>query len=251
MTREPGLISVLCPTRQRPDNVRRLLESIAATASHAVEVVFRTDTDSPLGDNLPGSTLFTEVCGPRITLSQMWNEAYTASHGDIVMQCGDDIIFRTPGWDDRIREAFSTIPDNIALVYGDDGFHGIKHATHGFVHHAWVDTVGYLTPPYFSCDYGDTWLMEVAMLTSRLVYLPDVITEHMHPANGKAPWDQSHQERVERGDRDNVQQKYLDTRHERDNDSVKLRRIMTSGQLPLPAGAGDGVRALYSDWHGI
>jgi hypothetical protein len=243
----PGLISVLCPTRNRPENVERLIQSIHDTATDKVEVVFRTDDDAPLHRDFLASERIIEECGPRITLSQMWNEAYAASHGEIVMQCGDDIVFRTRGWDDRVREVFAGIPDKVALVYGDDLMHGVKHATHGFVHMKWVDTVGYLTPPHFSCDYGDTWLMEVGLLLGRLVYLPDVVTEHMHPAAGKASWDQSHQERLARGDRDNVRQLYLDTRPERARDEEKLRAIMDDYELPIPDGAGSGIRAMYED----
>ena len=227
------MISVLCPTRQRPDSVKRLLDSIAMTAATTkVEVVFRTDDDSPLDMNLAQSSRITEVRGPRITLSQMWNEAYAASRGEIVMQCGDDIVFRTHGWDERVRQEFAAVPDHIALVYGNDLLQGANLATHGFVHHTWVDTLGYFTPPYFSCDYGDAWLHELGVLTGRLRYMADVVTEHMHPSAGKALWDLSHQERMERGRQDNVAQLFEDRRPERERDAAKLRSVMTDSYVP-------------------
>lgn len=221
------MISVLCPTRQRPDSVKRLLDSIAMTAATTkVEVVFRTDDDSPLDMNLAQSSRITEVRGPRITLSQMWNEAYAASRGEIVMQCGDDIVFRTHGWDERVRQEFAAVPDHIALVYGNDLLQGANLATHGFVHHTWVDTLGYFTPPYFSCDYGDAWLHDIAARVGRLRYMPDVVTEHMHPNVGKAAWDQNHLDRVARGQRDNVSQVWADTWQEREQGAETLRKLM-------------------------
>lgn len=222
----PGMISVLCPTRGRPDSVRRLLDSISATAAtQRVEVVFRTDDDSPL--EYPQSERVIEVRGPRITLSQMWNEAYYASHGEIVMQCGDDIVFRTEAWDLMVRAMFADIPDRIALVYGNDLLQGRNLATHGFVHHKWVDQLGYFTPPYFSCDYGDAWLHDLATRVDRLRYIEHMVTEHMHPAAGKAPWDQNHQERRARGDRDKVHEIWGSTVGQRVKDAEKLRELMS------------------------
>lgn len=220
---------MLLPTRQRPFNVYRLLESIAATAhTDQVEVVFRTDDDSPLdrGSGIFNDPRIIEVCGPRITLSQMWNEAYEVSHGEIVMQCGDDIVFRTTGWDECIRRVFEETPDKVLLAYGNDLLQGQNLATHGFVHHTWVDTLGYFTPPYFSCDYGDQWLFDVACSLGRARYLPEVITEHMHPAAGKAQWDQNHQERVERGQRDGIHDLYRQLLPEREEAAAKLRAVM-------------------------
>ena len=225
----PGWISVLCPTRARSFNVNRLLDSIAATAAtDKVEVVFRTDEDSPLEANISSPRII-ETRGPRILLAQMWNEAYAVSRGEIDMVCGDDIVFRTPGWDERVRAEFAVVPDRIALVYGNDLLQGQNLATHGFMHHTWVEALGYVTPPYFSCNYVDTWLHEIAERIGRLRYMPDVITEHMHPGAGKAAWDQSHQERLARGQRDNVAQIWIDTEPERAREAAKLQALISAG----------------------
>lgn len=225
MNRVPGLVSVLCPTRNRAHNVHRLLDSMEATAAGLIEVVFYTDEDAPLGGEGKRSYV-TEVNGPRIVLSQMWNECYAASRGEVVMQCGDDIVFRTPEWDRRVRQAFNECPDKVLLVYGNDLFQGRNLATHGFVHHTWPDTLGYFTPKHFSCDYGDQWLFDIAVMLGRTRYLDDVVTEHMHPVAGKAPWDQNHQERVERGDRDGIHDLYRSLLPEREAAADKLRKLM-------------------------
>ena len=51
----------------------------------------------------------------------MWNRCYEISSGDIVMHCGDDIRFRTKGWDTKVLNKFKEYKDKIVLVYGDDG----------------------------------------------------------------------------------------------------------------------------------
>ena len=179
------MISVLCPTRNRPNSVRRLVASALATAAKMPEFVFYVDDDAPGSvpqdvRDLPGVVL---VTGPRIVLSDMWNRCLEAASGDILMQCGDDIAFRTTWWDSIVTDAFAQVPDRIGLAYGDDGtgIHDHTFGTHGFVTREWTDTVGYFTPPHFSCDYGDTWLNDVADRVGRKMFLP-ILTEHLHPA---------------------------------------------------------------------
>ena len=220
------MISVLCPTRNRPGNVQRLIDSATSTAAGAVEFVFYTDDDAPLPAHITSRADVTAVTGPRIVLSAMWNACYPHATGDIVMQCGDDIVFRSPNWDTEVAEAFNGYPDRVVFVHGDDLVYGARFGTHGFLHRTWVDTVGYVTPPWFVSDYGDTWLNDVANDLGRRVYLPGVITEHMHPAFGKADWDLTHRERLARHDEHQPGDLYDRLAPERAADAAKLRAVI-------------------------
>jgi hypothetical protein len=223
---EPLKISILCPTRGRPENVKRLMESIISTSAEVPELLFYVDEDDDAFPHIADDYVHL-VRGPRITLSQCWNELAKVATGDILMFCGDDVVFKTKNWDVLVRNAFRRIPDKIAFVHGDDGCYGSKFGTHGFVHRNWVEAVGYLLPPYFSSDYGDTWLNEVANSIHRRAFVP-MITEHMHFLFGKAELDQTHKERMERGDRDNVKQLYEDLAPKRAEDAEKLKAFMAS-----------------------
>ncbi len=223
------VISVCCPTRGRPDNMRRLAGSIRATALGQVEVVFYIDLDDGPSVATAVELNARHVIGERIVLSDMWNACATAAAGEILMQCGDDIVFRTPGWDAEVTAAFDQHPDHIALVHGDDGIHGQALGTHGFVHRAWVDAVGYFLPPGFSCDMSDVWLNEVADALGRRVYLPKVLTEHMHPIVGKGVLDQTHRDRLAAGRRDGVHALYAARAGERAADVAKLRLVIEGG----------------------
>ena len=220
-------ISVLCPTRGRPGNVERMASSALVTASGPVELVFYCDDDAP--GSVPGTAGALDsvkvITGPRIVMSDMWNRCWEHASADVFMQCGDDIVFRTPGWDDIVLGAFGAIPDRIAFVYGRDGHREDTYGTHGFLHRKWTDTVGYFTPPYFSCDWSETWLNDIASRLGRKVLVP-ILTEHMHPNAGKHPWDATHQERAERGARDNPEALYASLEHERAADAAKLRAVM-------------------------
>ena len=224
------LISLLCPTRGRPGNVARMVASARETAAGPVEFVFRADVDAP--GSVPGEVAaapdVTVVFGPRVTLSALWNECHAAASGDIFMQCDDEAVFRSAGWDAQVAAAFAAVPDRIAFVHGRDGHQPDgTFGTLGFLHRRWTDAVGYFTPPYFSCDYGDTWLNDVANALGRRVYLPGVVTEHMHPVAGKAGWDVTHLERLSRGSADNVAGLYASLGAERDADVARLRAVMS------------------------
>jgi hypothetical protein len=226
----PVVISLLVPTRSRPQQVSELWSSAQEHASRPdeVELVLYIDDDDPNpvdASNLLGRVQV--VYGERIVLSEMWNECWRRALGDIFMHCGDDIRFRTSMWDLEVRNAFDRYPDGIVFVHGDDGYWGDKLGTHGFLSRRWTEVVGTFCPPYFSSDYNDAWFTDVARELGRKVYLPNVVTEHMHPAFGKGELDQTHRDRLERGQRDNVDQLYVELAPERE-EWVRLLRAVLS-----------------------
>lgn len=198
-----------------------------------LEVVFYIDNDDQLSLN---KTLELQdrydhieyIVGERIVLSEMWNVAYTIGSGPIFMHCGDDIIFRTQNWDLKVRKAFNKYNDKIVFAFGDDGAPNTRiqnFGTHGFIHQNWIDAVGYFVPPYFSSDYNDVWLNDIADAIGRKVNV-DILTEHMHPTHGKGSWDQTHQERLIRAKKDNVHDLYPKLAHLRNEDVEKLEIFM-------------------------
>lgn len=189
------MISILAPTRGRPQAAAEMAGSARNTASD-IEILFYVDDDDPnLAEYqaMPGV-----IVGPRIVLSDCWNRLAEHATGDILHMSADDIRYRTPGWDQVVLEAFAEYPDRIVFVYGRDGYADGRLGTHGFISRRWYETLGYFTWPEFQADYADTWLHDLATRIDRLVYLPDVYTEHLHPIARKANWDQTHMERRDR-----------------------------------------------------
>lgn len=222
------MISVLVPTRGRPVSVRRLAESALETARTEVEFVFYVDDDDPTDTADVCGRYGRALVGPRVVLSEMWNRCAELACHDVRMHCGDDIVFRTAGWDQRVLDEFDRWPDRLVLVHGRDGYKDETLATHGFYHRRWTEVVGYFVPPYFSSDFNDTWWTEVADALERRVYLPDVYTEHMHPAAGKGPLDRTHRERLERHARDDVAGLYRRLASQRAADVAKLRAAIAA-----------------------
>lgn len=223
------MISLLVPSRGRPHLLYKMAQSAVNTAEGEVEIVCYIDEDDPKLEeykSLGGITLFTTK---RTILSKYWNMAYQKAKGPIYMHCGDDLIFRTPGWDTKVKEMFDQYPDKIAFVYGNDGHPRPERAesfgTHGFLHKNWVEAVGYFVPPYFSSDFNDTWLNDVAEMIGRKQYV-NIITEHMHPGFEKRPFDQTDKDRMERHVKDDVKALYESKSDERKADAEKLRKVM-------------------------
>jgi hypothetical protein len=240
----PGMISLLVPSRGRPNRCQAMWRSALEHAADPlrVELLLYLDDDDPTrtayrawiraGDH----SRILALDGPRILLTQTWNILLEHATGEILWHGNDDVDFHTDGWDQAVRHAFEAVPDRIALVYPRDGIQNEGLATLGFLHRHWVDTVGYMIAPYFSSDYGDTWNDDIARMLGRRRYLPDVYCEHLHPVAGKAigedgrplghQLDQTHRDRVARHGPDGNDQRFLDLLPERQAAAEKLRALI-------------------------
>lgn len=220
-------IGVYIPTRGRPTELARCVESIFDTATDPdrVQVIcYRDDDDTSYDDvDLP----VTWITGPRVMLSKAWNICYSAGDADVVCHGGDDIVFRSEHWDSMVEAVVESVPDRIAFVYGRDGHQDDKLGTHGFITREWAEAVGYMVPPLFSHDYNDTWLNEVAARIGRRMYLPDLFMEHMHWIWGKAPHDQTYLDHEQAGAEDNVAALWESTSSLRVRDAARLMAVMS------------------------
>ena len=224
-------IAISLPTRNRPQLVARLVDSLYATADRPewITVYAYVDDDDQLTVPAllklqavyPGRIKY--MVGPRITLSDIHNKLYPLMTEDVMFVTGDDVVARTQGWDTQVLQKFNSVPDKILQVYGDDLYQG--GPTNVFIHRRWADALGYLSPPYFSSDYSDTWLAELAKRLDRQYKLPFVM-EHMHFANGKAPMDATYTENRRRYQQDRPDEVYKRLADLRDNDYNKLKRLL-------------------------
>lgn len=230
-------VSLLVPTRGRPDQFWEMVTSAVATATGSIEFSRVRDFGDPTRDRYLEYPRLWEPDAFRMwdsfnytedgySLSGLWNLAAEVVEGDILMQCADDIRFRTDGWDRAVIDAFDQYPDKIVYVYGRDGITDERMATHGFMHRRWYETLGYFTWPEFSSDYGDLWNHTIAERLGRLHYLPDVYTEHLHPSVGKAELDQTHLDRIDRDADDRNYERWEAAQPALDEAVAKLQAII-------------------------
>lgn len=228
------MFSLLVPTRGRPDSMKRFCDSAWSTAqdSERVEIVFYVDSDDRASldyyESVKHDARIKLVVGPRIYLAEAWNVLCRAATYDIVMQTGDDAVFRTQNWDIHVLAEFDKTPDKIVFVYAKDGVQNGKIGTLNFVHKNWVKAVGYYMPPFFYSDYTDTWLTDVAKRIGRAIYLPDVYIEHLHPAAGKAELDKTHQDRLKKVNQTDWGKIYKALGFKRREDAKRLKQFIQS-----------------------
>lgn len=181
------------PTRSRPHNHRRFIKAYRETeATHPCWV--RLDDDDPKlaeYDDIALPDGWLKTVGPRLpnrcngAVEEMYRLFPTESVYGLM---ADDLIPRTQYWDRRLIEAAG----NNRLAYADDGFQHETVATHPVIGGDLVRTIGWLAIPGVLHSFVDTALHTIAFRTGRLVYLPDVLVEHMHPLANKAPVDEVH-----------------------------------------------------------
>lgn len=222
-------ISLLVPTRKRPDRFTSLYRSAMELADNPedVEFVAFIDDDDASYDGLDLPRV-TKVRGSGLILAEMWNECAYEANGDYLGLVGDDVLFRTKGWDTAVLKVFDEYDDKIAYVFGDDlSPRGKEFGTHGFIHRNWALTVGYFVPPYFAADYVDAWLNDVAREIGRLRYA-DIVMEHMHFGFGKSKQDDTYREGRRRTANTGTKQLYesAEMKAEREKDMALLRQFM-------------------------
>lgn len=181
-------LRVAIPSRGRPNSVRVLNDTLRATSGPDTVWTFGLDND----DETHGA-LVTEMVpctvGPRLrmagTLNALTMEA-VAQGVPFVGFLGDD---HRPEhrWDDSIIETLVKQP--LAIVYGNDLFQCANLPTAVFMDAMIPKTLGYICPPGFQHLYLDNVWKAWGEALGTLTYLPDVIIEHLHPAAGKAEWD--------------------------------------------------------------
>ena len=237
-TKTDETISIILPTRKRSKELSRLVDSVNSTciSPNKIELCIYIDNDDTESrvtiENLVKTyskiSIRYTTSVEKLNLSQMWNYAYEKlATGNIIMHCGDDIVFRTEHWDQVIRQEFNKYPDNIVLVFCKDGIQNENLATHSFIHRKWIELSGFWLPPYFVSDYNDTWLDYVARAINRRVYLDNIYTEHMHHVIGKALIDENTQNRLERHHREHPEVLYNEKEPERINHANKLLTYIT------------------------
>lgn len=198
-----ALISLLLPTRGRPELAARFFNSVISTAEHleAVEVILYVDEDDPGSHQLDGGALHTvRIIGPNRSMGAYNTACYRASRGQIIVLVNDDMVMGTPGWDRELRAMDNRYADKVYLGYGNDLLKKRGLATFPILSRS---TCELLVEPYPEAYVGafiDVHLFDVFKRIQhqgfdRVIYLPDVVFEHLHYRTGKAPYDDTYKKR--------------------------------------------------------
>lgn len=190
------LFSLIVPTRGRPAQLRRMLDSVARTASHPerIEVVLVVDADDPASRAThPRLSVRHAVVSPGLTMGALNNAGFAASAGDYVMLLNDDVIVRTRAWDAITVACLQRFPDPFVLLHVNDTLMREHLCTFPLTSRAFYELAGAVCPPEYERYRIDDHIEDVFNLLAvlgerRVVYLPDVVFEHdnatLHPEAG-------------------------------------------------------------------
>jgi glycosyltransferase involved in cell wall biosynthesis len=192
-------ISILVPTRNRFNNIVRLIKSIKDTAYdfNNIEILLYVDNDDTntlhsINENrkdLHGACVYT---GKQGTLGSAYNALYKKCTGNIIMSGADDIIFKTKEWDKILLDNFNKLDSKIALFASNDLYTNPDDlSTHPFLTREAINCFGFFIPSKFDCNYADRWYTDIFKRVKRYIVVP-IIIEHMHWLNNKAERDSTY-----------------------------------------------------------
>jgi GT2 family glycosyltransferase len=183
------LLSLIVPTRGRVAQLQRFLDSIQSTASHPrqLEVVLVIDEDDAptLKFRHDGLSLKRVLLPPGQTMGCLNRAGYEASSGRYVMLLNDDVVARTPGWDEKVLSCCRDFPDDIVLIHTNDLLFKQGLCTFPLVSRTFCELASGICPReyvrYRIDDHiEDTFNLLGVLGERRIVYLPDVIFEHFN-----------------------------------------------------------------------
>jgi len=160
---EPITMSVLIPSRGRPEGLARTIGTMRSKESGAntVRYIVGCDLDDPETISM-SMDLWKQgwpvlpVVGPRgKSLGDLANKLATKHPADVYVSMGDDIEVLTDKWDATIAEAWQAQPDGLWWWCCKNG------ATLAIVSDKWHAAAGRLYTDYFPFWYDDVWLIEV------------------------------------------------------------------------------------------
>ena len=182
-------LSLIVPTRGRLPQLERFLDSLAVTVARPalIEIILVVDEDDTPTRAFQYDKLSVHcVLGPPgRTMGALNRAGCEAAAGRYLMLLNDDVVARTPGWDDRILECFRAFPDGILLVHINDLLFEHRLCTFPIVSRVYCELAGGICPAeylrYRIDDHiADAFNLLAVLGERRIVYLPDVIFEHFN-----------------------------------------------------------------------
>jgi len=179
--------SIIVPTRGRLDGLRRLLASFRATTKdiNRIEVVLvmDEDDDATIRFEYAGVPLKRVIVRPGLSMGSLNMAGYEVASGRYIMLLNDDVIVRTPAWDEGILAAFRSAADEIVLVHVNDKIFEDRLCTFPFLSKTYCEVAGGICPKDYIRYRIDDHIYNVFNLLSvlgrtRILYLPDVVFEH-------------------------------------------------------------------------
>lgn len=229
-----SVISLLLPTRGRPDLAHRFLETAFNTCRYSseVEIIMVVDEDDASYEGFKSPFKQTKLLAVGAMTMSGYNQ-FAAGHssGDILVFVNDDIVVDSAAWDVAIRQLHGKYSDRVYLGFPNDGFKGARLSTFPILSRDTYQSFDTL-PAIYSGAFIDAHLHEIflnlrALGKDRICYLADVNFTHHHFRVTKMAPDDTYLRRDRFGD-DLTFLRNVRTRHQV---SLMMRDFLQTGIL--------------------
>lgn len=173
------MIAILCPTRGRRDQFKRMAVSVQATANVDQVLIFPASNgnDDYVSKQYP-------IDMPTV---HMWNDLADCalkSNPDIklFMLGSDDTIFATPGWDQALLDHYNALKNKIHVYHLQDS-RDENGTPHPIVTREYIQQMGYFLPPIFLHWFCDTWTVAIARVNRCFSHLRGYELIHDKPSD--------------------------------------------------------------------
>lgn len=201
-------IVLLCPTRKRPEQLKRMIASARKTAMlqdkgkiGIVVGVSEEDYESYGIINIGSHPFFSQqhsascITFPDgLPTAHKWNRlaelAMKNPETKLFMLAADDMIFTTPGWDKALLDHYNGL-ENKVHVYALLDSRDVGGVPHPIVTREYIEAMGYFVPPIFLHWFVDSWTVAIAKANNCFTHFNNYMLVHDKPSD-KGDGDETH-----------------------------------------------------------
>lgn len=191
-------VSVILPSRGRPEQAARCVERARATArGYDLEVIGIADADPATAAALAGVADQMLALPERVGPIAGWNLGAAAASGAVLVLGADDLWW-FHGWIGEMLERMNEFPGGDGMVgFNDLAQNGNELATHFAVSRQFAieHFGGVLVCPHYQHYCVDNEATARGQRAGRYVWAQNAVTEHRHPVWRKARMDATYAER--------------------------------------------------------
>lgn len=176
-------IAILVPTKGRPEQFRRMCESVNKTAGGAFSIYIAMSEEDSEDEGYTPVT-FNQYCTHTpdgMPTAHKWNvlaeQAMKDTSNKLFMLGADDMVFSTPLWDKALLDAYDALENKIHVFALQDS-RDAEGTPHIIVTREWIEFWGYMTNPIWLHWYVDTWAVTVAKHAGCFTHLKDYLLIH-------------------------------------------------------------------------
>ncbi len=180
------MIALLCPSRGRPEQLKRMIKSAQATARGEIEIfvaVIEADKEAHIKNGLNMRCM---ELPDNMPTAHKWNLladwAMEATDCKLFMLAADDMIFQTPLWDEALTNHYKAL-DKKQHVYALQDSRDEFGFPHVIVTREYIESMNYFVPPIFVHWYVDTWTVQIARANNCFTHLRDFLLVHKKPSD--------------------------------------------------------------------